>query len=117
MDNLKTFNTVNLLHFTENDRILSAQLLEMSVTDMPSFFEKALKSFSANQFTDSSRWIHKIKGVAATVGADLIHDKSCTLELKLKSDTPPAEEEYRSLGNSIESFCCDPDVAAWISDV
>ncbi len=117
MKTLRIFNTASLLHFTENDRVLSAQLLEMALSDMPVFFKKASESNTEQSPEDSARWIHKLKGVSGTTGADIIHHQSMELEEKLKSGTPASDEEFRLLGAAIESFCSNADVAAWIADV
>ena len=83
----------------------------------PSFLKKHQNPILNNHREDSARWIHKLKGVSGTTGADIIHHQSMELEEKLKSGTPASDEEFRLLGAAIESFCSNADVAAWTADV
>lgn len=113
------FNRENLLHFTEDDRILSAQLLSMALQDIPAFFSNATMLLQKKEYLDAAVWIHKIKGIAGTVGADKLYDLCIDAETELKEGNPAIVNEQLifSITKSINEFCSNEDVLDWISDV
>lgn len=115
----KIFNKESLLHFTEDDRILSAQLLSLAIQDIPSFFSKASMLIQEKKYSEAAVWIHKVKGIAGTVGADKIYELCFDAEMKLK-ELNPIEANFQllqSITESIDGFCNNEDVLDWISNV
>lgn len=113
------FNTDSLLHYTENDRELSAQILRMALQDIPDFLSEAGDYIKKKRFRDSAVLIHKIKGIAGTVGADTLYSLCISTEeiLKNTDSLTEAESLLGSLTKSIDEFSQDRDVQDWISDV
>lgn len=106
------FNKDSLLHFVEGDLLLSKQLLTMSVQDIPIFFNNASILIQNNNFLDAAVWIHKIKGIAGTVGAEVIYDLCLSIEIELKElDTFLVNNQLlNKMNESIDAFCKNKDV-------
>lgn len=115
----KVFNTVSLLHYTEDDRVFSAELLKMALQDMPDFLMKARICLEKDRWDDAASCIHKIKGIAGTVGADELYALCLASEKLFKKTGTVKEGEaiLNSLKESIHEFCQYSAVQDWISDV
>jgi HPt (histidine-containing phosphotransfer) domain-containing protein len=113
------FNRESLLHFTEDDRILSAQLLSMALQDIPAFFSNASMLVQKKEYLDAAVWIHKMKGIAGTVGAENLYDSCIKAEIKLKEMNTVTVNDplIHTMTISIDEFCNNEDVLDWISDV
>ncbi|MBF9015641.1 MULTISPECIES: Hpt domain-containing protein [unclassified Oceanispirochaeta] len=116
---IKNFNTKSLLHFTEDDRVLSAQLLSMALKDIPGFFSSASDLIRKKRYHEAAVWIHKIKGIAGTVGAELLYDLCLSTEEILKESNPATDSDklISTMAESIDEFCRNSDVQEWVSDV
>ncbi|MDC7234268.1 MAG: Hpt domain-containing protein [Spirochaetales bacterium] len=119
MNSLKEFNSRSLLLFTENDRVLAEQLLSMSLEDIPDFYRKSCKALSENRLDDAIVWIHKIKGIAGTVGAEILYDICRGFEEQLKSAVSDLNHDQINgeLTAAVNGFCNSPELQDWISDV
>lgn len=113
------FNRESLLYFTEDDRILSAQLLSMALQDIPVFFTNASMLVQKKEYLDAAVWIHKMKGIAGTVGAENLYDLCIKAEIKFKEINPTTANDklIHTMTKSIDEFCNNEDVLGWISDV
>ena len=106
----KVFNPETLLHYTEQDRDLAAQLISMGKSDMPDFLEKAEQLSGRSQYVEASRSIHSLKGVAGAIGAERLFEKSfdCEMMLKKGEETEMFESCFKDLRNELEELLTDP---------
>lgn len=118
MSSPQIFNIENLLHFTENDRLLSAQLLTMALQDIPDFLQRALDQIDHGNYGSAASWVHKIKGIAGTIGAEHLFDLSVSAESELKMNEPLSSGStvVDELTEAARVFCRDQNVLDWISD-
>ena len=115
----KVFNPETLLHYTENDRELASQLVVMSRNDMPAFLEKAEDFFLKELYSDASRTIHSLKGVAGALGAERLYKNGLDCELLLKDENGDREEAalyLKTLRREMELLFTDPGFLRFSDD-
>jgi len=112
MKNLPVFDKSGLLHYTENDTELAAQLLSMALQDMPDFLKRAKLHLKERNIVKTIQSIHNIKGISGTAGAMRIHDLSSSCELLLKTNQSGQDVAgvMVSLEDEIAAFCSHDDV-------
>lgn len=79
------FDEKELLKYTEEDFELSSELLQMALQDIPEFLNSAILERERSQYIKSAEFLHKIKGIAACIGANCIFTLSKDMELQIKS--------------------------------
>lgn len=107
----RIFNPEILLHYTEQDRELAAQLAGMGRKDMPAFLEKAKKLSRQKRYEEASRSIHSLKGVAGALGAERLYEDSLSCESILKSGCGGADADryFNKLRDEMEELFINPD--------
>lgn len=79
------FDEKELLKYTEEDFELSSELLQMASQDIPEFLNSAIIERERMEYIKSAEYLHKIKGIAACIGAIGIFSLSKDMELQIKS--------------------------------
>ncbi len=111
------FDQQELIKYTENDTELSRQLMQMAFEDIPDFLESAIQSGQSGFVLEAAEYLHKIKGIAGTIGAVKIHTISSELELSLKKSGSADELDRRKeeLGLVVDSFFSHHDVRQYLN--
>jgi len=112
MKNLSVFDSNGLFHYTENDRDLAVQLLQMAVLDLSEFLTRAKESYRNENTAALRHYIHNIKGISGTTGAQRVHSLSSSCEHLLKSDPSDRniQKNIEDLEDEINLFCSSPEV-------
>jgi HPt (histidine-containing phosphotransfer) domain-containing protein len=112
MKNLEIFKIENLFHYTEYDKELASQMMQMAIVDIPVFFKSAEESLIQKKNEEARRLLHKIKGIAGVIGAERIHSLSqdCEASLQAQSDDDNITILINILKTEIELFCHTDEV-------
>jgi HPt (histidine-containing phosphotransfer) domain-containing protein len=118
MTTSRTFNPETLLHYTEQDRELAAQLIVMGRTDIPGFLENAEELSGRGRYEEASRAIHSLKGVAGALGAERLYEDSlhCETMLKEGGDRSEVDLYFRKLRDEMKELFTDPDFLLFSDD-
>ena len=96
------FNETDLKKYTEDDRDLSSQLLAMASEDIPDFLKSARQAGAQDAPAMAAEYLHKIKGIAGSIGADDINRMSAEMEVSLKERGMP--EDFNEKVSRLESL-------------
>ena len=107
----RIFNPEILLHYTEQDKELAAQLAGMGRKDMPDFLEEAKELCRRKRYEEASRSIHSLKGVAGSLGAERLYEDclSCESALKNGCDGSDVDHYFNKLRNEMDELFINPD--------
>ena len=110
------FNEQELLKYTEGDSSLSAALLQMAVSDMPDFLEKAQEERKMNDLVSTAEFLHKVKGIAGCIGAVQIHSLCTDMESDIKAVQSFVffDEQIDNLGDAVSDFIQDQSVQKYM---
>ncbi|OQY34244.1 MAG: hypothetical protein B6241_05505 [Spirochaetaceae bacterium 4572_59] len=115
------FDEKELLKYTEEDSELSSELLQMAYQDIPEFLNRAIVEREQAQYVISSEYLHKIKGIAACIGAISIFSLSTEMEMQIKSVENGSffDAHIEKISEAVSCFFLDPAVLKYLipSDV
>ena len=111
------FDENELLKYTENDRVLCAELLQMAVRDIPDFLKKAIDERGREKLPACAVYLHKIKGIAGSIGAVAVHSLSSLIEGDLKKDNTPQtyDANIDALKEAVSAFIAFPEVQNYLN--
>ena len=111
------FDENELLKYTEYDRVLCRELLQMAVRDIPEFLKKAIVERGLDKLPSCALYLHKIKGIAGSIGAVSIHSLSSLMESELKKENSALtyDANIDALKEAVSAFIALPEVQNYLN--
>lgn len=100
-------NSINLDYLklmADGDQEMELTMLEMLLTELPEEFDKMKSLHTAQDWNQLSRVSHKMKSTLAFIGNDELTRANLTIEQLTKKETPPDQDEIKTIGEMMEQF-------------